>query len=258
MKLGCYDQPRPRKRGTPDGLPTVLSGSAKMLRYKRENARSSSSGRREILLINRGQVSLLTWGPAVLAFCARASAFFRAGRGEFIRRKFAVAVLIQSKQGLGCVGDLVRVNHAVTVDIQRLHHRVCRTMASRSFARAAGSAFVDTIMVRRRILSIGALAITLRRTGSDLVVGQLAIAIDIELLENGGGGGEFGCVDHPVVVGIESGDEGRRRAVMASCGTMVPRRWAVMRGSAFRTGSVLSGDCEGHGTCECGDDCFGE
>jgi hypothetical protein len=51
--------------------------------------------------------------------------------------------------------------------------------------------------------------------GTKFLHRQLAIAVLVEGLEGGAGVGEFGFVNHAVVVGVEDGDEGRERRPMA-------------------------------------------
>ena len=107
--------------------------------------------------------------------------------------------------------------------------------------------------------------------GHEFIHGQLSVAIFIKGQEGGGGIGDFGGINDSVVIGVESGEQGRHRGTAtwhsrtATLAVRAVLTWGralmtfVLTGSAFGSGSagVLCGDDPGGSAkCKQGDDCF--
>src|SRR5439155_6512465 len=107
--------------------------------------------------------------------------------------------------------------------------------------------------------------VAFRARGPQFVHRQFAVAVLIELFQSGGGIGDFGFVNHAVVVCIERGDDGRGRRPVSfesgaclSTGAVLARRRAIGRGQApWRRAGILRGDHPRRGAKrQQGEECF--
>ena len=89
-----------------------------------------------------------------------------------------------------------------------------------------------TLSLRRaRAATVRRPLVAFRARGPQFVHRQFAVAVLIELFQSGGGIGDFGFVNHAVVVCIERGDDGRkRRAVALPIGAAGTGRRLLTRG----------------------------
>jgi len=181
-------------------------------------------------------------------------------RTQFVLGQFPVVVFVERLQGRYGVGEFRGVDHTVMVDIQSFHDgwggamTTGTTLTARSvMARRAASAVTVRRATGRTTFGRTASGTTVRRaarrsigrgSGAEFVLGQLPVVVFVQGLQGCDGVGEFGGVDDAVMVGIESGDDGGRGAVMTT-GSASTRRRAVLGrgilGAEIETGGAERG-----------------
>ena len=149
----------------------------------------------------------------------------RTRRQVFVPRQLAVMILVERQQLRRGVCDLIRIDYAVVVDVERLEEgQGRRTMMSSLRATTGASLLIPLLIAARTVLLVPlwaalwpSLLVALRAvwTGrSVLVRRQFAIVVFVERQQLRRGICDFIGIDHAIVVNVERFHERRRRRTM--------------------------------------------